>query len=356
VNFKEFILNESKQEILALEFPKVIADIIYEHFGKNAFLVAKWNKDYSSYNDKENWWFLQNTSYSTRSTSLGDYVRLYEAPDIEQYKKIYHDIFDKESNIKDYEIEEQKEWLKKRIEADLLDSTFFSYITLIKDIKDGILTDLAPYKKLTYQQAQEKYDKKQMFKDSPIVKSYENGWKWINIGKKCHLLGKMMKNCGSVGVMGNDPERTIITLFDKGNKPHVMVTYSPNEKRISGDEGIGSSRVKDQYSDYIIDLAKLLDSNIDTRTSSKLIKLKSLLGDRITKIEKLENDSYNEFYKITLDDNKEYVTDSYFLISVEDLQKIKERYKYNYKQALNFNNRPKIEFENKDIKYIKISN
>lgn len=356
MNFKQFLLNENKQEIIALGFPKVIADIISEHFGKNAFLIAKWNRDYSSYKDDPDWWFRQNTSYFGKNISIGDYVRLYQANNIEEYKKVYYQLYEKEPNTQEYELEEQKEWLRKRIEHELISSVFFSYLTLIKDIKEGKITDLAPYKKLTYQQAQEKYDKKQMFKDSPIVKSYENGWKWINVGKKCHLLGKLMRNCGSVGVMGNDPDRTIMTLFDKGNKPHVMVTYSPNEKRISGDEGAGSSRVKDQYSDYVVDLAKLLNAEVDTKTRSKLIKIKSLLGNKIIKIEKLDGGSYDEFYKITLNDNKEYVTDSFFLISTEDLQKIKERYKYNYKQALNFNNRPKIEFENKDIEYIKISN
>lgn len=355
MNFKEFLLNESKQEIVALGFPKVIADILYENFGKFAFQIAKWNKDYSSFKEDDNWWYRQ-TSYSSRTISIGDYVRLYESENFEQYKKNYYDLYDQETKLQEYELEEQKESLKKRIEEDLLNSTFFSYLTLIKDIKDGKLTDLAPYKKLTYQQAQDKYDKKHMFKDSPTVKSYENGWKWINIGKKCDLLGKMMKNCGSAGVMSMDEDRTIIALFDKGNKPHVMVTYSPNEKRISGDEGAGSTRVKDQYSDYVVDLARFLGSEIDQRTRSKLIKIKDILKDKIIKIEKLKSDIYDEFFKLTLDDGQEYYSDSYFLLKSEDFNKIKEKYNYDYKQALSWQNRPKIEFENKDIKYIKISN
>jgi hypothetical protein len=361
MDFKEFLLIENKQEIISLGFPKVITDILYENFGKNAFQIAKWNKDYMN-GEGEDWWLIRHTSYSGRTISLGDYVRLYNANNAEEYKKIYADIFYDSEPIKiddEDEFKEQKQFLRKRIEADLLKTTFFSYLSLIKDIKDGKLQDLGPYKKLSYEKAQDKYDKKNIFKDIEPLKIYENGWKWINAGKKCHLIGKMMKNCGSAGVMSDDEDRTIIALFDKGNKPHVIVTYSPNQKRISGEEGIGSSAVKDKYVDYILDLAELLDSSIDHyKTKSKLMKIKILLGDRIKAIEKLKHNifAFDEYFKISLDDNVQYITNGYFMLSLEDLRKIKEKYNYNYEQAFNHLNRPKIEFENKDIDYIKISN
>lgn len=359
MNFREFLLIENKQEIVSLGFPKVIADILYETFGKNAFQIAKWNKDYMDGSDP-NWWFLRHTSYSGRTISLGDHVRLYSAKNAEEYEKIWADIYYDLDPIKiddDYDLEEQKEHLKKRIESDLLNSTFFSYLTLIKDIKDGKLQDLGPYKKLSYQQAQDKYDKKNIFKDISPLKTYNNGWKWINVGARCHLVGKLMKNCGSSGVMSDDKDRTIITLFDKGNKPHVLVTYSPNQKRISGEEGIGGSIIKDKYVDYVIDLAELLDSELDPyKIKNKLMKIKVILGDKLREAEILKKDSYNEYLKVSLDDNREYITDGFFMISLEDLKKIKEKYNYNYEQALNFRNRPKIDFENEDINYIKISN
>ena len=129
MKFREWLLSENKQEIIALGFPKVIADILYENFGKNAFQIAKWNKDYSGFKDKENWWIMTNSSYSMRTLGLADYVRLYEGTkDVESFKKAFYHVYEKEPKIEEYELEEQRDFFKKRIEEDLLNSTFFDYL------------------------------------------------------------------------------------------------------------------------------------------------------------------------------------------------------------------------------------
>ena len=355
MKFREWLLSENKQEIIALGFPKVIADILYENFGKNAFQIAKWNKDYSGFKDKENWWIMTNSSYSMRTLGLADYVRLYEGTkDVESFKKAFYHVYEKEPKIEEYELEEQRDFFKKRIEEDLLNSTFFDYLTLIKDVKDGKLTDLAPYKKLSYQQAQDKYDKKQIFKDVSPIKVYENGWKWINVGKKCHLIGDKMKNCGSAGVMSSDEDRTIIVLFDKGNKPHVIVTYSPNQKRISGEEGIAGSLVKDKYSNYVVDLEDILGAKIDKqKTKNKILKLKSFFKDSLKDIKRLGKIlkyDYNEYFLVELKNGEKYYSNGELYLSEKDIELIKNKYGFDYKKAFDWRNREKIESEN-NIQY-----
>lgn len=369
MNFKEFILLENKQEIVSLGFPKIVADIIFKYFGKFAYQVAKWNKDYSYDTDKQDWWYLTNTKTFSKSISLGDYVKLYEASDtIEGYKEKYKQLRGEDSNLEEYELEENKIALAKRIESELMESVFFSHYSLIKDIRSGALTDLAPYKKLNFTQAQDKYDKKHIFKDQEPIKVYQNGWKWINVGQKCNLLGKMMKNCGSAGVMSMDEDRTILALFDKGNKPHVVVTYSPNEKRISGDQGIGSTAVKDKYADYVIDLAHYLGVRFDTfRSDNKLLKMKYLFGMDASVERVNQNNKYATDLFIIRSKGKEYYANPYYAIEKGDIQKV-EDYKRRMGEypftshtdgnlinlILNPRNKEEIEFAKIGVNYIEL--
>jgi len=122
--------------------------------------------------------------------------------------------------------------------------------------------------------------------------------------------------------------------FDKGNKPHVMVTYSPNQKRISGDEGAGSSAVKDKYSDYVLDLADFLNVELKSRTQiskSKLLSLKYYFKDRLKEIERLYTDPpYSEYFLIVLNNGKEYYSDGHSVVekdSIDNLIKNKEAIK-----------------------------
>lgn len=368
MNFKEFLLNESKQDIVNLGIPRVVADIFYEKFTKNSFRIAKWYADYNDYavrDHGDNWWMRKHSSWT--EVGLADFVKMYNASDnLEDYKKTYSGIYEKEPSIEEYELPEQKEWLKKRIEADLFEGAFFNF-SLIKDIASGKLTNLAPYKSLEFSKAQDRYDKKNIFKDRKPLKVYENGWKWIDVGKSCNLVGNLMKNCGSSGLMSDDEDRTIIALFDKGNKPHVMVTYSPNQKRISGDEGAGSSAVKDKYSDYVLDLADFLNVELKSRTQiskSKLLSLKYYFKDRLKEIERLYTDPpYSEYFLIVLNNGKEYYSDGHSVVekdSIDNLIKNKEAIKgygiskeneilKSYKDAFNMHKQKAI--SEKGIKY-----
>ena len=366
MNFKEFILLENKQEIVSLGFPKIVADIIFKYFGKFSVQVAKWNKDYSYDTDKSDWWYTTNTKLFSKDLGLGDLVHLYETDTLEEYKIKYKQIRGEDSDIEEYELPDQKEYLSKRIEHDLMNSVFFSHYSLIKDIRDGSVTDLAPYKKLRFDQAQDKYDKKHMFKDQEPIKVYANGWKWINAGPKCNLLGKMMKNCGSSGVMSMDDNRTILALFDKGNKPHVLVTYSPNEKRISGDEGVGSTPVKDKYADYVLDIARHLGAKFDTfRSKNKLLKIKYIFGTDADIQRMDQSNKFSDDIFIIRSKGRTFYANPSYAISVEDVKKVEDykikngRYPFEsytganlIKLVLNPLNKQEIEFAKIGVDYI----
>jgi hypothetical protein len=132
----------------------------------------------------------------------------------------------------------------------------------------------------------------------------------------------MMKNCGSAGLMSLDEDRTMLTLFDNRNKAHVVVTYSPNEKRISGDEGIGGSAVKEKYHDYILDLVKFLGVRFDAqKTKSDHLKVKYLLYDFAQKLEKLPSGGiFDNYFKFSVN-NQEYYTNGYLVVSDADIKR-----------------------------------
>jgi hypothetical protein len=134
-----------------------------------------------------------------------------------------------------------------------------------------------------------------------------------------------MSNCGSSGVMSADPDRTILTLFGPNNKPHVMVVYSPNDKRISGDECAGSSPVKPQYHAYVLDLAHHLGVRFDEeRSKSPELRVKYLLKDKAQSIEPLQssNDqSYDHYFRFTVD-GQGFYTDGHVVVSGADVDRV----------------------------------
>lgn len=328
------ILFESKQNLVALGIPEVIASLIYEKFGKNAFLIGRWYRDNNASPEGEtktypaNWWKLAHTTFSSR-IDLKGLVDLWEAAGISQeaYQKMREHVgLGREDDDDDsngggennskpfFDSKEVQREIREGIAYELFEKNlFFSYYTLIQDIQSGKLTDLKPYKDLSFQDAKDKYDKRNLFKDpGKVIKAYENGWRWIDAGKKCQFVGGLMKNCGSVGVMSLDKDSTMLSLFDSKNKPHVVVTYSPNQQRISGDEGVAGSAVKSQYHDYILDLAKVLGVKPDFENSkSNELKLKGKLGDQLQKMEIIEKGTYNNIYKVTMTDGSSWFTDSY---------------------------------------------
>ena len=114
----------------------------------------------------------------------------------------------------------------------------------------------------------------------------------------------------------------MIALFDMQNKPHVVVTYSPNEKRISGDEGIASTGVKSQYHKYILDLSKTLDARFDTeKTKSTLLKMKYMLRNKATHLREF-GDLYNKRFSFKMQ-GKQFYSDGHVAVPKEDLERLK---------------------------------
>jgi hypothetical protein len=214
-------------------------------------------------------------------------------------------------------------WKKEIIEK-FFDLVFFKANTIILDIISGKLKDLTPYKDLGFWDAELKYDERRIFQEMKSIKTYKNGYKWINVGPRCYLMGKYMKNCGSSGVMSSDKDRTLLGLFDINNKPHVIVTYSPNEKRISGEEGVYYSEVKPEYHEYVLDLAETLGVDFDTsRSKSQLLQLKYILKGKISNIKLVYKTSFDEYFRFNIG-NKIYYTNGTDVVSLEDVLKIRE--------------------------------
>jgi hypothetical protein len=323
-----FLFLESKQDIISLGYPSIIATIMYQQFGKNAVILAKWYKNYKSYKGEDkDWWKLNHWSLRRDHPTLSDLTYLYDATkDSNSYKKAleFLDWSDDEEFYDDYYLQDQRESIKTEIEETFLNETFFKWFSLPKAVIDGKITDIAPYKDLPFLEAQTKFDKKQIFQEKTPLKIYSNGYKWIDVGKKCYLVGQLMKNCGSTGVMSLDNDRTMIVLFDKQNKPHAVVTYSPNEKRISGDQGKASTEVKSKYHDYIIDLTKILNVKFDTeRTKSDFLKVKYLLRDKIVDIYKLKSGIWDKLFTFTTRDGKRFYTNSSDVLPESDVLKLK---------------------------------
>jgi len=320
------LLLESQQNIMNLGYPKLIASIFHEAFGKKAFLIAKWFREYYSYKHKNKDWFKKTFDpvlVSGNDITLFDWIRLYESTftSPEKYNAVRQELdlyIDPNDIITLEDLAENRKLIRQEIKDKFFYDVFFSF-TLIKDILSGKLTDLKPYAKLPFQEAKDAYDKKRVFSDYKALKSYRNGWRWINVGRQCQLVGGMMRNCGSAGVMSTDPDRTLIVLFDKHNKAHVIITYSPNEKRISGDEGAASTAVKSKYHNYVLDLAKILGAKLDAhKTKSKGLKIKTILGDRLAKIKKINIKSmFAEFFDVTLEDGRRFVTNGFDMVPVE---------------------------------------
>ena len=339
---KDNLLTESKQNIVNLGLPEIIASILINRFGKKAFTLAKWFRDYNSSADArasnvggDPWW--HSAFWKNRSSGVhpADLIDLYES--IEKGKKEYIDTlkyleFERPEEDIDWDLylKESKEELRKEIESTFLDNHFFTYKTLPKDIASGKLKDIGPYKDLSYKEAEGKYLKRKVFDETEPTIKYKDGWKWIDVGGKCELIGDQMKNCGSTGVMSNDPDKTMMGLFDPNNKPHIVGTLSPNQKRLSGVEGVASTGPKDKYIDKILNLVDVLGVEYDIwrGTKNDLLRLKYQFKDYAEDIDRVEDSGERQFgeeqfFKIVSPEGNLY-TDSYSSLSIEEADKIIE--------------------------------
>jgi hypothetical protein len=317
------ILLESKQDIVNLGFPEIIAKLLYNKFGNLSFLIAKWYRDYKYSVDPkpENWW-LQTTS-RLQGRSLYDLTDLYRYTDTEEnYKRGLYKKGISSDNFIDLEYDRKE--LEKQLEQEFFAEYFFSN-PFIKKVISGEVSDLAPYKKLNFTDARTKFDKKNIFKDRTPLKVYPNGYKWIDVGAQCHLIADLMKNCGSALLMSGDKDRTMLVLFDSKNKPHIVATYSPNEKRINAVQGGASTPPKEMYHNYILDLTKLLNVRYDfTNSNSLTLKTRYLVSQMTDNFEKLplEHDWY-AYFRFNLDNNT-YYTNGYHVVSAEDIQRVED--------------------------------
>lgn len=321
----------AKQDIVSLGFPEIISKLLYEKYGNLAPLIAKWYKQYRATGDRaENpdWWrIITWDTYDNFSLYAMTYV--YEkGTDPESFLQASEkmDVRLKTDTVTQEMVDAQRQELVNMIREKFFDYVFFTYYPLIQDITSGELTDVAPYKKLNFQDAVLKYDKRRHFIETKPIKVYPNGFKWIDVGDKSFLVGEQMGNCGSSGVMGRDPNRTILTLFGPNNKPHVMVTYSPNEKRISGDECAGSTEVKEKYHEYVLDLVEHLGAWFDEiKSRSRALGIKYLLKEKAQSIESLKTVDYaSEQYFRFVVNGQAFYTDGYAVVSESDVHRVQD--------------------------------
>lgn len=325
------IIIESKANIINLGYPEIIAKLFYKNFGKYAYLMAKWFKDYhmrSMEPDPKKWFKFSFSSFSLSKRDLSpyNYVELYNSTDsVENYLKMRKELklWVDENDIHDEEyLRNQREYILNNIDKELFTGshTIFNYYSLPKDILSGKIKDINRYKDLKFMDAQYLYDQYLVFDQTKPLKTYRDGYKWINVGKRCPFVGKLMKNCGSAGVMGNDEDRTMIVLFDENNNSHVITTYHPNENRLSGDQGIAGSEVKKDYHKYVLDLANLLNAELDDRSKSTLLSIKYLLRNKAKNITQLSQHDFNQIFRFEID-GKTYYSDSQKAITKDDLMK-----------------------------------
>jgi hypothetical protein len=322
INLKQFIFFEttSKTVLAGLGFPLVIGSVFIQKFGNLAYMIAGWYKDYhftSGGSDQANWFKKANRSffYNEKKMDLVSYIEIYNTTssspeELLDVLKKYGLRSDSAKLPDEHEIQEYKQASLEQIEELFLKDIFFRHY-FIEEIIQGKIKNLQPYKGLKFHDAVAKLENKKLFQtEKNLVKQYENGWKWINIGEKCDLVGKEMKNCGSAGVMSSDPDRTLLTLFSPENIPKVIVTYSPNQKRISSAEGQGSSVAKEKYHDFILDLEDLLDAKYDfvKDPKSTVLNMKSMFKPYLEKIEVVAEFSYYMFLKLVLKDGRSFYT------------------------------------------------
>ena len=126
------LLAESKQSIVNLGFPEVIASILYEKYGSNAFVVSKWYKDYFTEDyeamDNKTWWRRANTEYSLKQLGLTDLIMLYDAAKIsfEEYNKIKKQLELEIDDTQEFNKSEKLQDLREEISRGFFKKVFFT--------------------------------------------------------------------------------------------------------------------------------------------------------------------------------------------------------------------------------------
>jgi hypothetical protein len=338
-----FKIASSKQQIIGLGYPEVYAEVFFSKFGnKNAYILAKWMKEHyaKAYPGATN--FIDAIDNARHDgLPLGVFREGYDAAGISEDE---YDAWAESEGLPmlseagysfvlgNYprSLEDQRSSLKRKLTEGFEELNFF-YKDLITDIVSGKLTDIAQYKKMDFNSARDKYIEKKLFKDSPAMVRYESGHKWVDVGKRCGYIGREMKNCGSTGVMSMDSDKTALVLFGPSDKPHVIVTYSPNDGRISGIEGSGGSKPKAKYHEYILDLEEHLGVPIkDNSIKNYDLHLKSLFKEfRELSVSKMDVDDKRSEYFFIETENKNFYSRGTEVITESDFIKAKNFLSHN---------------------------
>ncbi len=287
-NFRDWLLVEARGDIEAMGFPSVISRVLYERYGRRAVLVARWFRDWclgDHLDSADASWFRMHFLYGHRGgMSLSSLCELYDATweSSEAYirRAAQEGITLDLAKVDDDYLFKMRCRLLDEIRDELFEQTgFFTRYRIMRDLTSGVLKDVAPYRRLRFLEAEDRYERRVLFKDKEPLVEYPNGYRWVDVGPKSTLVGRMMRNCGSSGLMGLDSDRTILCLFGPSQAPHALVVYHPNEKRISHEEGVGSSALKSEYHPYVLDLVRRLGVSFDVdRSKSMELALKYRTG------------------------------------------------------------------------------
>lgn len=340
LNRRPILYEVSKKSLIDQGYPPSVALLFIEQFGKYAGLFARWFKEYSLFGKPPtpNWFYDLEPASLNRHSDLTIYSKLADAlstRNIDTYNNVREELglwVDRDQII---DFDEYIPGIKKGLLKALMGQSFFG-LNIMKDFREGKLTDLKPYAKLEINDANERYEEKQMFSAGTVpgelgylLKRYPDGMMWIGAGQKCRRVGNDMKNCGSTGVMSLDAQRNMFVLYDSNRKAHAIFTLNPNEgNRISGIQGKGSTELKPEYNDYVLDAVKVLDGWIDlygSGTTNKPLKLRYMIGDNLLEMERLQTVGTDEQYRlrIALPSGGEITvyTDGYSIVTDDALNK-----------------------------------
>jgi len=317
--------------VRVLGYPPEIAKVIQKIFGKNAFLIARWLKEYNTYSEKED-----DNDWLDRLGKPGSWMRGIDGSVLNAYnglkaakegpEKLREFLNNKgyssETVTDDASVKMWADHLEEQVAEELKKDLMF-YNTLGEKILSGEITNLAPYKKMKWIDAIRVYDQHQSFENKTPILSFEDGHRWINVGTKSRLIKEHLDNCGSVGVMSKDPDRAMIGLFNKNNQAVAVVTWSPNEKRISGDEGNRYSEVDEKYHNYILALVKHLGAQFDyDKSKSKSLSTKYLLRDVASDMKIIYTSFYDVYFEFKDHYGKSFYTNKYTVQDKESTDRV----------------------------------
>ena len=337
-----------------LGFPKSLEEAFEDIFGNRVTTYGKWFKEYQVKSRYGGPWYSGLSHYRSPSDlDLLECVRMLEAiqtGDEERFNQLievdeWSDRGDSKwakIGLKEKGMQNAKPYLEKQLRDGLVDDAIFFTRDIVKDREKIKKQEFKQYSKMSFKDASAKYSRIKAFSESKEVMTFDDGHRWLDVGPRCQFVGREMKNCGSTGVMSLDPDKTMLILVDSKNKPRIVVTLSPNEKRLSGAEGSAGSYPKEEYYDHIVELADFLDVKFDvTRSKSFLLNLKYLFRGVKIKIKRLKTDNeYERLYEIILPNKKRLYSDTNYFILEDEARKAGEILNQKYfSKPVNFSTR-----------------